>query len=245
MEDTMVKRFFQAMILVLVFCVPFTRYQQVDHKWTRTELDKFKKTVGVVAVNYMDDNVAEGACVIVRKDGTALTAGHLFTHGQVKSIQMIAKNGNWYDMVLLDINFRTDIAVIRPKAASPTFEFSRIKRSNRVNDNTTIVAIGHPLFHYWWATSGIVLRTVYSPYYTGDIVHITALVQPGNSGGPIFDPNGEVVGIVSAYHTNLEGQFDYGVAVGLREINKLLARSDSREPYRRPQIRKYSIKELK
>lgn len=241
----MLKKLLQVAALILVFCVPFTRYQQVQHKWTRADLTKFKNTVGIVTVNYVGGAIAEGASVVIRKDGTALTAAHLFTHGQPDSVWMIVKNGNWYEMSLLEIDRQADIAVIRPKAASPTFAFAPLKNAPSVQDNTPIVVIGHPLYRYWWVETGIVLRTVYSPYYFGDIVHIAALVQPGNSGGPILDAQGRVVGIISAFHMSFDGGYDYGIAVSLVEIHKLLARSDAKEPYRRPQIRRYSLKEVR
>ena len=71
------------------------------------------------------------------------------------------------------------------------------------------------------ATSGIISS---QSGYKGDeiLYQISAPIQPGNSGGPVFDLNGNVVGIVCAHHTQAE---NVGYAIKTKHLMELLNRS--------------------
>jgi S1-C subfamily serine protease len=87
---------------------------------------------------------------------------------------------------------------------------------------TSIFVLGYPLTSTMGneikATSGIISSQ--SGFKGDDILYqISAPIQPGNSGGPVFDLNGNVVGIVCAHHTNAE---NVGYAIKTTHLMKLL-----------------------
>ena len=90
---------------------------------------------------------------------------------------------------------------------------------------TNIFVLGYPLTSTMGneikATSGIISSQ--SGYKGDDILYqISAPIQPGNSGGPVFDLNGNVVGIVCAHHTNAE---NVGYAIKAEYLMELLDKS--------------------
>lgn len=234
-----------ALLLVVFAYTPVTRYQQIAHRWSPQDVWKYTQTVSVITVYFQDGTACSGAGVLIAEDGTTLTAAHLFD-GKVDRVEMFATNGNTYDMAPLGVNFRRDLALIRPVASAQKFVYAKLARGQEVEVNQDIVAIGHPLLYYWHAEFGLVLRQVWHPIYGGDILMISALVRPGNSGGPVFNTKGELLGIVSAYsYQPLTGEYRYGIAIALYEIKEFLKTAEANRPYWRKQIKRYRLGDVK
>ena len=148
--------------------------------------------------------------------GFALNNGYVVTNYHViegaRSIQVQGVNGNLfqnYDAVIVTTDKRSDLAILRITDSRFT-GFDNIPYSVKtslsdVGEN--IFVLGYPLTNTMGneikLTDGIISSKT---GYQGDIslYQISAPVQPGNSGGPLFDKNGNVIGIVSAKHKGAE-----------------------------------------
>jgi len=114
-----------------------------------------------------------------------------------------------------------DLAVLSVgRGIIPNPQYSILQAPQKTG--TSIFVLGYPLTSTMGneikATSGIISSQ--SGFKGDDILYqISAPIQPGNSGGPVFDLNGNVVGIVCAHHTNAE---NVGYAIKTTHLMKLL-----------------------
>lgn len=241
-----IKNVIVAGLALLFFAyVPLCRQQQIKHKWNPNKVEQYIKTVSVLMVS-TKDGAAEGAGVVIAPDGTTLTVAHLFSHGQPDAVQMLATNGNVYDLDILAVDSRYDLALVRPKAASPTFKYAKLRRNTEVELNQDILVIGHPLFYYFDVEYGVVLELMWHPWYKGDVMKISALVRPGNSGGPVFNTKGEVIGIVSAMSLDpITRKFRFGMAISPKQIKAFFDEILPYQKYWPRQIKKYRLEDVK
>jgi serine protease Do len=143
-----------------------------------------------------------GSGFIIRQDGVILTNAHVVrnaTHVTVK----LADNHE-YRAKVVGLDIPTDIAVLKISAAHlPTVRFGD---SSKLAVGDYVLALGAPYGLIESATAGIVsakgreLGSSYVPFIQTDVA-----VNPGNSGGPLFNEYGEVVGINSQIYSNTGG----------------------------------------
>lgn len=234
-------------LAVLLFAnSPVDRYQQIRHQWNDAKVESYKNSVTIIRSMMKDGGWAEGTGVVIAEDGATLTAAHLFDDPDMVEVLMKTTNGNVYRMGLCAIDFRRDLAIIRPLAASPTFKFLPIQKSKEVEVNSDILVIGHPLWMYYDVQNGVILGTEFHIFYFGEIERISALVRPGNSGGPVLNTNGQVVGIVSAsVHDILTLSFKYGIAVSISEIHTFVNKAYENKKHWPKQTFRYRLGDVK
>lgn len=163
-----------------------------------------------------------GAGVCISEDANyyyILTAQHVVTPrlGNVVSIRM--RDKLIYAGEVLKEDPEVDLALIRVRKWEKTY-LSIVKLADeepRVKDR--VFAVGHPLGTHWTITEGVVSNTdVYSYIMT------TATVTFGNSGGALFNIDGDVIGICSkmpAYSANVP-ESSMGLAIRLGVIKEFL-----------------------
>ena len=141
---------------------------------------------------------AAGSGFIISEDGYIVTNNHVI--GGASSIKVMLSTGDTYDAKQIGRDATNDLAVLKIEAAGLTALSWGASSSLAVGD--PIVAIGNPLGELAnSATSGIVSALDRSIDMDGTpmtYLQIDASVSPGNSGGPLFDRYGYVVGVVSA-----------------------------------------------
>lgn len=213
----------------------------IGYSWPPKVIRKCIQTTSVFFVQYPDGGVI-GSGVVISKKGMVLTAAHLFTHGDYSSVKMVTINGNEYDMNVLFINPRVDLALVEPIASAQDFEFARIQKTNYLYVGEDVLVVGHPFTEYWTVTSGIISRLHWNLHYFCTVIETTASVNPGNSGGPTFNTNGEVIGIVSAMNINMFGPTGIGIVIPITEIRNFLKQYRINEDR---QIKRYKIGNLK
>ncbi len=146
---------------------------------------------------------ALGSGFIVSADGLILTNAHVVR--DAKRVTVKLDDRREFKAKVLGIDKVTDIAVLKIDAHNlPTV---RIGNSNRLEVGDYVLAIGQPYGFEESASAGIVSakgRSLpgdsYVPFIQTDVA-----VNPGNSGGPLFDSSGAVVGINSQIYTNTGG----------------------------------------
>ncbi|MEQ1541356.1 MAG: Do family serine endopeptidase [Novosphingobium sp.] len=159
-----------------------------------------------------------GSGFIVSADGYVVTNNHVITadgKGQVESITVTMPDGTEYPAKLVGKDGPSDLAVLKitaPKAL-PFVKFGD-SRSARVGD--WVIAIGNPFGLGGTVTSGIVsavTRSTGSGSAYDRYIQTDASINRGNSGGPMFDMKGQVIGINNAIFSPTGGSVGIGFAI--------------------------------
>ena len=143
-----------------------------------------------------------GSGVVVVDNGTILTNLHVVSGARRVTVTFF--DGSESEVELLKTYPENDLAVIRAKKIPDDLEAATLGSSSNLRPGDEVVAIGFP-FGIGPSTSGGVVsgldRSFRSPQgkqvMTG-LIQFDAAVNPGNSGGPLINMDGEVVGVVTA-----------------------------------------------
>ncbi len=159
-----------------------------------------------------------GSGFIISADGYVVTNNHVVAPGNrnatIESITVIMPDRTEYDATLVGRDPASDIAVLKIKADKdlPFVKFGNSKGA-RVGD--WIIAIGNPFGLGGTVTAGIVSaihrRTGQGAY--DSFLQTDASINRGNSGGPMFDLNGNVIGINNAIISPTGGNVGIGFAI--------------------------------
>lgn len=147
-----------------------------------------------------------GSGFLCGEDGLALTNSHVV--GGALAVEATFHDGRTAVVDVLGIDPMTDLALLRvPDAEGPGLPL-RDSASVRVGDYALAVGCPHGLSHS--VTAGIVSglgRSLPSPsgYSIEDVIQTDAPLNPGNSGGPLLDADGEVIGIAVAIVPQAQG----------------------------------------
>lgn len=180
-----------------------------------------KRMPAVVSISVpREEGMISGAGVLISENGHILTASHLFrTEEDIPTVT--THGGTQYGADILYSHPTDDIALIKIEKFTP--KYAPLARVASVKLGHEVVAIGHPLGLEYTVTHGIVSRMQEALLYTQFMQTDTAL-NPGNSGGPVFNMAGEVVGIVSHGYwvTPFSGPIGLNMAVSIDAIHKFL-----------------------
>jgi serine protease Do len=146
---------------------------------------------------------AQGSGFIVSPDGLILTNAHVVDGAKEVSVKLI--DHREYKAKVLGTDKTSDIAVLKIDAQG--LPPVRLGNSDKLSVGDYVLAIGAPFGLEETATAGIVSATGRSLPGDGAVpfIQTDAAVNPGNSGGPLFDSSGAVVGINSQIYTNSGG----------------------------------------
>ena len=171
-----------------------------------------------------------GSGVIVDTNGLIMTAAHVIETANIIKIKL--HNGNIYDAEIIRSIPSADIALIKIKDEVPGLVFSEInKLYNTVKTGHQVYVIGSPLGIEQSLSSGYVSgflkRNVLSNGNMAKFIQTDAAINQGNSGGPMLDMQGRIIGIVS-YILSQSGGFDgIGYVVDIQTAQELLLEDDS------------------
>ncbi len=146
---------------------------------------------------------AQGSGFLVSSDGLVLTNAHVVDGAKEVTVKL--SDHREFKAKVLGADKSSDIAVLKIDAHDlPTV---RIGDSDQLGVGDYVLAIGEPFGLEETATAGIVSAKGRSLPGDGYVpfIQTDAAVNPGNSGGPLFDANGAVVGINAQIYTNSGG----------------------------------------
>ncbi|CAL9699191.1 unnamed protein product [Knipowitschia caucasica] len=142
--------------------------------------------------------VASGSGFIVAEDGLIVTNAHVVTNKHRVKVEL--KNGTTYDAKIKDVDEKADIALIKIEAPEK-LPVLVLGRSSGLRPGEFVVAIGSPFSLQNTVTTGIVSTTQRGGRELGlrnsdmDYIQTDAIINYGNSGGPLVNLDGEVIGI--------------------------------------------------
>lgn len=148
-----------------------------------------------------DGTVSSGSGVIISPDGLVLTNHHVISGATLPVVTLQDKRS--FPAEVLGSDARTDIAVLRIMGDGP-FAWAQLGDSDKVRVGQWVLAIGHPFDFQFTVTTGIVSARGRRNLFRNEIqdyLQTDAAVNPGSSGGPLFDLAGQVVGINTAIYS--------------------------------------------
>ena len=154
----------------------------------------------------------EGSGFIVSADGYILTNAHVVADADEVTVRMTDRRE--YPAKVIGIDRRTDVAVIKIEGKS--LPVVRIGDPSKLRPGEWVLAIGSPFTFENSVTAGIVSATGRSmPGEDGLVpfIQTDVAVNPGNSGGPLFNLSGEVVGINSQIYSRSGGYMGISFAI--------------------------------
>ncbi len=144
-----------------------------------------------------EDPQASGSGVIISKDGYLITNNHVVEGYQ--KLEVIFRDGRSVDATLVGTDPFADVAVL--KITAPVPGVAGFGNSDALNPGESVIAIGSPLGDYKnTVTVGVVSATgrtisTQDGYQMEDLIQTDAAINHGNSGGPLVNLAGQVIGI--------------------------------------------------
>jgi putative serine protease PepD len=182
---------------------------------------------GVVTVKVTtSQGEALGSGFVIDSDGHIVTNDHVVEGATSISVEFA--NGASYDAQLVGADPSTDVAAIKVNAPSSELTPLQLGDSGTVQVGDAVVAIGSPLGLDETVTSGIVSalhRTITSPnnFAINDAIQTDAAINHGNSGGPLLNLTGQVIGINSQIDSDSGGNDGIGFAVPSNTVKSVAA----------------------
>ena len=173
-------------------------------------LDSYSKTIAAVVnrvaasvvnirVAAQDGRVGGGSGFIIAGDGFILTNSHVVRGA--RELEVTLHDGRAFPAALIGTDPDTDLGVIRIDA--PDLQHARFADSSAIRVGQIAVAVGSPYGFQQTVTAGIVSALgrsmrAESGRLMDEIIQTDAALNPGNSGGPLLNSAGEVIGVNTA-----------------------------------------------
>ncbi len=168
----------------------------------------------------MPPSRGEGSGFIVSADGYILTNAHVVADAEEVTVKMTDRRE--YTAKVIGADRRTDVALIKIDAKN--LPVVKLGDPNKLRPGEWVVAIGSPFGFENSVTAGIVSATGRSMPGDDSIVpfiQTDVAVNPGNSGGPLFNLQGEVVGINSQIYSRSGGYMGLSFAIPIDVANNV------------------------
>ena len=165
--------------------------------------------------------MGQGSGFFISSDGYAVTNNHV-VEGADK-VEITTDAGKIYTAKVIGTDSRTDLALIKVEGGSG-FPFAKLSEGKaRIGD--WVLAVGNPFGLGGTVTAGIVSasgRDIGSGPYD-DFIQIDAPVNKGNSGGPAFNMQGEVVGVNTAIYSPSGGSVGIAFSIPASTVKSVIA----------------------
>ena len=163
-----------------------------------------------------------GSGFIIDAQGVVVTNDHVIENAD--TITVVLSDGTEYEARMVGTDPKTDIAVLRVDAGKslPTVPWGD---SDKVEVGDWAIAIGNPFGLGGTVTAGIVSargRSINAGPYD-DFLQIDAPINRGNSGGPLFDQTGNVIGVNTAIYSPSGGSVGIGFAIPSNQARRIVA----------------------
>jgi serine protease Do len=164
--------------------------------------------------------MAQGAGFVISADGYVVTNNHVVQ--DANEVKVSFQDGEEYDATVIGTDPKTDLALLKIKSdkAFPAVDFATSEA--KVGD--WVMAVGNPFGLGGTVTSGIVSargRDIGNGPYD-DFLQIDASINRGNSGGPAFNIEGDVIGVNTAIFSPSGGSVGIGFAIPAAQVKEIV-----------------------
>jgi serine protease Do len=164
--------------------------------------------------------MGQGSGFFISADGYAVTNNHVVE--KADSVKVITDDGKTHTAKVIGTDPRTDLALI--KVDGGAFPYVKLADNTpRIGD--WVLAVGNPFGLGGTVTAGIVSargRDIGASAYD-DFIQIDAPVNKGNSGGPAFDTDGNVIGVNTAIYSPSGGSVGIAFAIPADTVKTVIA----------------------
>ena len=172
---------------------------------------------------------ALGSGFVIDKAGHIVTNYHVVEHA--RSVDVSFSNNESMKAKVVGTDPSTDIAVLQVDAHSRALTPLALGNSDAVRVGDSVVAIGNPFGYDRTVTTGIVSalqRVIQAPnsYSIDHVIQTDAALNKGNSGGPLLDARGNVIGVnsqIAAGDSGSSGNIGIGFAVPINTVRTVAA----------------------
>jgi S1-C subfamily serine protease len=185
---------------------------------------------GVVTIEAtfgLDEVIAGSGFVVDARRGLIVTASHVVTEAQTGStsatrasaVRIVLDDGTRADVKVLGYDLFEDTALLRVDPARLGLRGLPLGHARALRVGAAVAVIGSPFDNRASLSTGVVSqldRQIAAPgvcFRTTGVIQTDAAVNPGNSGGPLLDTRGRVVGMVTAINKDALGGVAYAVPV--------------------------------
>jgi serine protease Do len=165
--------------------------------------------------------MAAGSGFVISADGYVVTNNHVVENAN--KVTVVFDDGTQKDAKVIGTDKKTDLAVVKIDGES-NLPFVKLAESE-AKVGQWVIAVGNPFGLGGTVTAGIISargRDIQGSAY-GDFLQIDAAVNTGNSGGPDFDMNGDVVGVNTAIFTPNGGNVGIAFAIPASVVKTVTA----------------------
>src|ERR1700733_4317531 len=163
----------------------------------------------------------QGSGFFISADGYAVTNNHVVDGAD--KVEVTTDDGKVYKASVIGTDARTDLALIKVEGGS-NFPFAKLSDGKpRIGD--WVLAVGNPFGLGGTVTAGIVSasgRDIGNDPYD-DFIQIDAPVNKGNSGGPAFNTEGEVMGVNTAIYSPSGGSVGIAFSIPASTVKSVIA----------------------
>jgi S1-C subfamily serine protease len=194
-----------------------------------------------------DEHAAQGSGFVVSRQGHVLTSAHVITRGDGGELEPATrlyvefKDRDRVPAKLVGYDPYDDVGVLQVDVDGHTLQPLPVGDSDRVVIGEPVAAIGSPFGNVDSLAVGVVSATgrsidsLSAPYSVVDAIQTDAAITFGNSGGPLLDGAGRVIGINAQIRTDSGDSAGVGFAVpvnaAIRSMRQLIARGKVSYPY--------------
>ena len=222
-----------AFLVALTLCLPMTGEAQSPGEVFR------KVTPSVVVIRARGSEVTAGgqvrftetgSGVLISSDGKVMTAAHVVHSMNEISVEFLG--GETVSAKVIASEPGADLSLIQLERVPPGARVAQMANSNTVRVGDPVYIVGAPYGLSYSLSAGIISarwapNTVYKSMPLAEFFQTDATINTGNSGGPMFNSAGEVIGIVSHNISKSGGSEGLGFVVTMNTAKQLLLEKKS------------------
>jgi serine protease Do len=163
---------------------------------------------------------ALGAGFVISEDGYVVTNNHVIEGADEIEVEFI--NGDIFPAKIVGTDANIDIALLKIEADKP-FEYVAFGNSDVARVGDWVMAMGNPLGQGFSVSAGIISarnRELSGPY--DDYIQTDAAINRGNSGGPLFNMDGKVIGVNTAIISPSGGSIGLGFSMASNTVDPVV-----------------------
>ena len=165
---------------------------------------------------------ALGSGYIISPDGYIVTNNHVIEGADDIQIEMFGTDGKTFTAKLIGKDEKTDVALLKIESPTP-LPFVTFGNSDKMRVGDWVIAMGNPLGQGFSVSAGIVSargRELNGTY--DDFLQTDAAINKGNSGGPLFNMDGQVIGMNTAILSPSGGSIGIGFSMASNVVSKVV-----------------------